>query len=157
MQGGSLYHFYDGLWYDPAERRTHDLPWERRTRYRLSQPDTVQMFWKKHVDRHGSLNFLQFIFSEYIIRSYKTKYQIFVAFINKTLKRNKPQKCIAQSCFSTNAAILSPNHITSGKRRVWKTSISPSDSASHWSFAYYNGIVGNTSVADGALILHMIT
>ena len=25
-QGGSLYHFYDGLWYDPAGRRTHDLP-----------------------------------------------------------------------------------------------------------------------------------
>ena len=51
MQGGSLYHFYDGLWYDPAERRTHDLPCERRTRYRLSQPDTVitevtrKMFW----------------------------------------------------------------------------------------------------------------
>ena len=41
MQGGSLYHCYDGLWYDPAERRTHDLPCERRTRYRLSQPDTV--------------------------------------------------------------------------------------------------------------------
>ena len=41
MQGGSLYHFYDGLWYDPAERQTHDLPCERRTRYRLSQPDTV--------------------------------------------------------------------------------------------------------------------
>ena len=41
MQRGSLYHFYDGLWYDPAERRTHDLPRERRTRYRLSQPDTV--------------------------------------------------------------------------------------------------------------------
>ena len=41
MQGGSLYHFYDGLWVDPAERRTHDLPCERRTRYRLSQPDTV--------------------------------------------------------------------------------------------------------------------
>ena len=40
MQGGSLYHLYDGLWYDPAERRTHDLPCERRTRYRLSQPDT---------------------------------------------------------------------------------------------------------------------
>ena len=35
--------------------------------------------------------------------------------------------------------------------------ISPSDSASHWSFAYYNGILGNISVADGALILHMIT
>ena len=42
MQGGSLYYFYDGLWYDPAERRTHDLPCERRTRYRLSQPDTVE-------------------------------------------------------------------------------------------------------------------
>ena len=42
MQGGSLYHFYDGLWYDPAERRTHDLPCERQTRYRLSQPDTVE-------------------------------------------------------------------------------------------------------------------
>ena len=41
MQGGSLYHFYDDLWYDPAGRRTHDLPCERRTRYRLSQPDTV--------------------------------------------------------------------------------------------------------------------
>ena len=41
MQGGSLYHFYDGLWYDLAERRTHDLPCKRRTRYRLSQPDTV--------------------------------------------------------------------------------------------------------------------
>ena len=41
MQGGSLYHFYDGLWYDPVERRTHDLPCERRTRYRLSKPDTV--------------------------------------------------------------------------------------------------------------------
>ena len=43
MQGGSLYHFYDGLWYDPAERQTHDLPCERRTRYRLSQPDTVPL------------------------------------------------------------------------------------------------------------------
>ena len=41
MQGGSLYHFYDGLWYDPAERRTHDLLCERRTRYSLSQPNTV--------------------------------------------------------------------------------------------------------------------
>ena len=42
MQGGNLYHFYDGLWYDPTERRTHDLPCERRTRYRLSQPDTLR-------------------------------------------------------------------------------------------------------------------
>ena len=32
MQGRSLYHFYDGLWYDPAGRRTHDLLCERRTR-----------------------------------------------------------------------------------------------------------------------------
>ena len=32
MQGGSLYHFYDGLWYISAGRRTHDLPCERRTR-----------------------------------------------------------------------------------------------------------------------------
>ena len=31
MQGGSLYHFYDGFWYDPAGRRTHDLPCERWT------------------------------------------------------------------------------------------------------------------------------
>ena len=38
-----MYHFYDGLWYDPGERRTHDLPCERRTRYRLSQPDTVSV------------------------------------------------------------------------------------------------------------------
>ena len=30
MQGGSLYHFYDGFWYDPAGRRTHELPCERR-------------------------------------------------------------------------------------------------------------------------------
>ena len=42
MQGGNLYHFYDGLWYDPTERRTYELPCERRTRYRLSQPDTVK-------------------------------------------------------------------------------------------------------------------
>ena len=46
MQGGSLYHFYDGLWYDPTERRTHDLPCERRTRYRLSQLDTVRLIIK---------------------------------------------------------------------------------------------------------------
>ena len=51
MQGGSLYHFYDGLWYDPAERRTHDLPCERRTRYRLSQPDTVNMLIDKSPNR----------------------------------------------------------------------------------------------------------
>ena len=44
MQGGSLYQFYDGLWHDPPERRTHDLPCERRTCYRLGQPDTVPSF-----------------------------------------------------------------------------------------------------------------
>ena len=43
MQGGSLYYFYDGLWYDTAGTRTHDLPCERRIRYRLSQPDTVYL------------------------------------------------------------------------------------------------------------------
>ena len=48
MQGGSLYHFYDGLWYDPAERRTHNLPCERRTRYQLSQPDTVKDYTIKN-------------------------------------------------------------------------------------------------------------
>ena len=31
MQGGSLYRFYDDLRYDPAERRTHDLPCEADT------------------------------------------------------------------------------------------------------------------------------
>ena len=31
IKGGSLCHFYDGLWYDPAGRRTHDLPRKRRT------------------------------------------------------------------------------------------------------------------------------
>ena len=31
MQGGSLYHFHDSLWYDPAGRRTHYLPSERQT------------------------------------------------------------------------------------------------------------------------------
>ena len=31
MQGGSLDHFYDGHWYDPAGRQTHDLLCERRT------------------------------------------------------------------------------------------------------------------------------
>ena len=47
MQGGSLHHFYDGLWYDPAERQTHDLPCERRSRNRLSQPDTVGFLHKR--------------------------------------------------------------------------------------------------------------
>ena len=71
MQGGSLYHFYDGLWYDPAERRTHDLPCERRTRYRLSQPDTVCLKRLSHClilefDRMGfdEDNLILFIFAQ---------------------------------------------------------------------------------------------
>ena len=28
MQGGSLYHFYDGLWYDPTVREADTLPTE---------------------------------------------------------------------------------------------------------------------------------
>ena len=38
MLGCSLYHFYDGICYDPTGRRTHDLPCETRTRLPLSQP-----------------------------------------------------------------------------------------------------------------------
>ena len=38
---GNLYHSYDGLWYDPAGMRTHDLFHERRKHYPLSQTDTV--------------------------------------------------------------------------------------------------------------------
>ena len=30
MQGGSLYHFYDGLWYDPAGRGGHATDWANR-------------------------------------------------------------------------------------------------------------------------------
>ena len=41
-QGGSLYHFYDGFWYEPAGRRTHDLPCERRT------PGDKQHKWREH-------------------------------------------------------------------------------------------------------------
>ena len=58
MQGGSLYHFYDGVWYDPAERRTHDLPCERRTRYRQSQPNTVN--WSVLLTDH-MINLIQSI------------------------------------------------------------------------------------------------
>ena len=70
MQGGSLYHFYDGLWYDPAGRRTHDLPCERRTRYRLSQPDSVILFCTGDIVHnannynHEFVNALQIKYSE---------------------------------------------------------------------------------------------
>ena len=38
VQGGSLYHFYDSLWYDPAGTRTHDLPCESQTCLPLLKP-----------------------------------------------------------------------------------------------------------------------
>ena len=44
-QGGSLYYFYDGLWYDLAGTWTHDLPYERRTLLPLSNPDMVMYPW----------------------------------------------------------------------------------------------------------------
>ena len=31
-EGGSMYNFYRGFWYDPAGTRTHDVPRERRIR-----------------------------------------------------------------------------------------------------------------------------
>ena len=31
MHACNLYHFYDGLWYDQAEMRTHDPLWEADT------------------------------------------------------------------------------------------------------------------------------
>ena len=31
MQGGSLCHFYYGLWYDTAGTETHNQPYQRRT------------------------------------------------------------------------------------------------------------------------------
>ena len=43
MQGGNLYHFYDGLMYVPAERRTHDFPCEKRTR--LMDLTACQPIW----------------------------------------------------------------------------------------------------------------
>ena len=53
MQGGSLYHFYDGLWYDPAERRTHDLPCERRTTFF----GKLLYKWKDNGDKYISQSF----------------------------------------------------------------------------------------------------
>ena len=45
MQGGSLYHFYDGPWYDSAGRRTQDLPCKRRTRLVVFYvPSTARLF-----------------------------------------------------------------------------------------------------------------
>ena len=57
MQGGNLYHFYDGLWYDPAERRTHNLPCERRTRYWLSQPKHGMQLGATGILNYGLIEF----------------------------------------------------------------------------------------------------
>ena len=69
MQGGSLYHFYGGLWYDQAERRTHDLPCERRTRYRLSQPDTLNNYVMHFVIQWTPVNLICLVQEEIIIIS----------------------------------------------------------------------------------------
>ena len=58
MQGGSLYHFYDGLWYDLAERRTHDLPCERRTRYPLSQPYPFDLSMERYARLNANVCFV---------------------------------------------------------------------------------------------------
>ena len=101
MQGGSLYHFYDGLWYDPDERRTHDLPCERRTRYRLSQPDTVP--FNLYADR------------TYLFLSSRSQYRAnnsgdlleeLAIFVTELLLMNLPQACKdSQESQNTN-----PNH-----------------------------------------------
>ena len=41
-QRGSLYHFYDGPWYDLSGVRTRDLLHERQTRLPQRQPDAVR-------------------------------------------------------------------------------------------------------------------
>ena len=38
MQGGSLYHFYDGLWYDPAGTRTRPRPTVREADTLITKP-----------------------------------------------------------------------------------------------------------------------
>ena len=66
MQGGSLYHFYDGLWYDLAGTQTHDLLCERRTRLTTkptrhgahpfdSTIKNVSTYVSKSIDFHMSL------------------------------------------------------------------------------------------------------
>ena len=43
MQGGSLFHFYDGLLYDPAGTRTHDLLCERPRIWRCYYFDDIDV------------------------------------------------------------------------------------------------------------------
>ena len=71
MQGGSLYHFYDGLWYDPAERRTHDLPCERRTRYHWANPT-------RYIYIDKILRYFTNMFHNWLICDMKGKMPVFV-------------------------------------------------------------------------------
>ena len=92
MQGGTLYHIYEGLWYDPAERRTHDLPCERQTRYPLSQPDTVYTVLSRRsclTTKHNTplhynllvLNYITKIMKSFVI--IHTSLYITVGYVNK--------------------------------------------------------------------------
>ena len=90
MQGGSLYHFYDGLWYDLAERRTHDLPCETTymlptepTRHRITHTHTHIHIRGKKITCPGArdkLNFRQdkHIFSPNVRRTSKNSVQAFL-------------------------------------------------------------------------------
>ena len=52
MQECSLYHFYEGLWYDPAGRRTPDLLCEANSRPTVREADTLTT----EPTRHGTLS-----------------------------------------------------------------------------------------------------
>ena len=54
MQGGSLYHFYDGLWYDPAES------YEANSRPTVREADTLPT----EPARHGQITKTILSFSE---------------------------------------------------------------------------------------------
>ena len=86
IQGGSLYHFYDGLWYDLTERQTHNLPCERRTRYRLSQPDTVKLTTNYDImPCHCSSQLCpkMFCFSDFYVNLNRETYIIILGIINR--------------------------------------------------------------------------
>ena len=65
MQGGSLYHFYDGLWYDPAGRRTHD-----HQRYVSYDTLSQSHFWHHIMNPYDTLS--QSLFWHHIMISYDT-------------------------------------------------------------------------------------
>ena len=77
MQGGSLYHFYDGLWYDPVRTRTHDLLCERRTTCGLSRESDVKLK-------------TQIIYYSYLVRCSRC-YRRVIFDVEKTI----PQACFA--------------------------------------------------------------